>query len=156
MTTGYIILETGFEYNDEINYASENGGGHPVQIYLNQEKALAKMKEMNIQTMCDTGLNEYFYSVDEMFNNVPKVKKICEKYISKLVADYELDTDDTESFSHTVSKCLEIMTMPDKEAIYAELDLEFYTLAEVDIDSGVLEKKVEPPVKKGRFKTDGL
>lgn len=41
MATGYVITEVGYEYNDEIYYQSESGGGTPVKvIWIKQRQKL--------------------------------------------------------------------------------------------------------------------
>jgi hypothetical protein len=45
--TGYVVVEIGWEYNDEFYYRGESGGGNPVHVYLDKGAAEAKVAELN-------------------------------------------------------------------------------------------------------------
>lgn len=48
MLTIYVIVEEGWDYNDEYFYRSENGGGHPRTAFDDKSCALAKLRLLNI------------------------------------------------------------------------------------------------------------
>lgn len=43
----YIIQRLGWEYNDEIYYVSEVGGGTPKKVYTDEEKAQNECDKLN-------------------------------------------------------------------------------------------------------------
>jgi len=49
MTKVYVIMEIGYEYNDEYHSKSENNDGHPYKtVYTNETEARAKLKELTL------------------------------------------------------------------------------------------------------------
>ena len=76
----YVILETSFEYNDEIYHSPESGGGHAVICSENKEAIEKECEARNfsqfISNFCE--LSEYFYDVEEKFceSNVELLKKL--------------------------------------------------------------------------------
>jgi hypothetical protein len=39
MPTGFVVLEVGYEYNDQTYYQPESGGGKPVHIFTSKKRA---------------------------------------------------------------------------------------------------------------------
>lgn len=45
--TLYVIVELGYEYNDEYYYPPECGGGNPIDAYRSRKKAEAECERLN-------------------------------------------------------------------------------------------------------------
>ena len=145
MTTGYVINEVGYEYNDEIYHQSEHGGGTPVMIYLDKAKAEDEVSKMNLNALMSCEIGSYAYDFSEVVDDLDEFKRIVKKYVSE---DDELDLDDSyevgEWFSSNGSKFSE----SDKKKIAKLVNLEFYSITEVEIDDSIL-----PPKEKKSKKT---
>jgi hypothetical protein len=76
----YVILETSFEYNDEIYHSPESGGGHAVICSENKEAIEKECEARNFsQFISNFGeLNQYFYNPDDVFSdeNVKLLEKL--------------------------------------------------------------------------------
>lgn len=78
--TMYVILQTSFEYNDEIYHSPESGGGHAV--ICSEDKAAIE-KECEARNFAEFitnfgDLNNYFYDVGDCFseNNIKLLEKM--------------------------------------------------------------------------------
>lgn len=67
MSTMYVVLRLGYEYNDEIYYRGESEGGSPIKIFHDKQIAEHYCKVKNIQ-MLKSGRApyEYCYNYDEI------------------------------------------------------------------------------------------
>lgn len=76
----YVILETSFEYNDEIYHSPESGAGHAVICSENKEAIEKECEARNFsQFISNFGeLSQYFYSAEDVFceNNVKLLEKM--------------------------------------------------------------------------------
>lgn len=62
MTKVYVIMEIGYEYNDEYHSKSENNDGHPYKtVYTNETEARAKLKELTLTWLKYDYINDRFY-----------------------------------------------------------------------------------------------
>mgnify|MGYP003543753002 FL=1 len=64
MTKVYVIMEIGYEYNDEYHSKSENNDGQPYKtVYTNETEARAKLKELTVDWLkydyLASGFNRY-------------------------------------------------------------------------------------------------
>lgn len=64
MTKVYVIMEIGYEYNDEYYSKSENNDGHPYKtVYTNGTEARTKLKELTVDWLkydyLASGFNRY-------------------------------------------------------------------------------------------------
>ena len=66
MTTGYVVTEVGYEYNDEIYYQSESGGGTPVRVFLDKAKAQAEVDRMNLESLIGCEIGSYAYDFSDI------------------------------------------------------------------------------------------
>ena len=48
MNTVYVLMEEGWDYNDETYFRSEAGGGHPECFFLSEEEANKECQARNI------------------------------------------------------------------------------------------------------------
>lgn len=63
MKKGYVILEIGWEYNDEYYHTSNNGEMYeaPKELYLDKAKAEAECLKREINSFRGQSLGVYFY-----------------------------------------------------------------------------------------------
>lgn len=70
----FVIVETGFEYNDEIYTQGESGGGEPIQAYTSEDAAKVACDEKTltwVEERCGSrydSVTNYGYSPDEVMN----------------------------------------------------------------------------------------
>lgn len=144
MATGYVITEVGYEYNDEIYYQSESGGGTPVKVYLDKAKAEAEIDRLNLESLVTCEIGQYAYNMSDIVSDMPAFEKILKKYDTEGTLDLEDEYELGEWFSAKASGFSE----SDKKKILKLVNLEFYTLAEVEIDDSKLPPKEEKTSKK--------
>ena len=51
MKMGYVVLEAGYEYNDEIYYQPEGGGGNPKAIYFDKSEAIKEVVRLSANAL---------------------------------------------------------------------------------------------------------
>jgi hypothetical protein len=139
MDKAYVILRTGYEYNDEIYYESEAGGGMPNLIVFSEKDAKDKVNELNIIEYKSQSLTNYCYDIEEVLNvEESKFKEfndsLVEKY-GKIVSKNRWD--DTDNILHP-------MANQEESLEYAKLiKLSFYEIIETPIDKqGFREEKI--------------
>lgn len=144
MATGYVITEIGYEYNDEIYYQSESGGGTPVKVYLDKEKAQADLDQLNLESLVTCEIGQYAYDMNDIVDDMEAFEKILKKYDKEGSLDMEDSYELGEWFSSNASK----FSNTDKKKLLELVSLEFYTLTEVEIDDSKLPPKEEKVSKK--------
>lgn len=144
MTTGYVVSEIGYEYNDEIYHQSENGGGNPVKIYLDKEKAQAEVDKLNMESFLTCEIGQYAYELSDLVTDMAAFEKIIKKYDKEGEVDLEEGYELGEWFSVNASK----FSKSDQKKLLELVSLEFYTLNEVEIDDSKLPPKQEKTGKK--------
>lgn len=83
--TAYVIQSIGYEYNDEVNYVPDGGGGHAVAVYFDEVAAKKKLMELEIKEWRRTEIGRYGYDIDEVSDNVDEFEKALEA----IGVDYE-------------------------------------------------------------------
>lgn len=65
---GYVVLEVGFEYNDEINHTGNYGATYeaPNKVFLSKEKAEAQVKIQTFEKLRGLDLGSYCYGLKEI------------------------------------------------------------------------------------------
>ncbi len=128
---GFVVLEKGYEYNDEIYHEPESGGGAPIKIYLKREDANEYLIEKNIQAYKENDISQYSYdvkdclSVDfEKFSNL--IERLNEKY-GKVKGRY--GRGDIEYILHKDANLEESMEYN------SMVNIDFYSISEVEIDT---------------------
>ena len=144
MATGYVITEVGYEYNDEIYYQSESGGGTPVKVYLDKAKAEAEIDRLNLESLVTCEIGQYAYNMSDIVSDMNAFEKILKKYDTEGTLDLEDEYELGEWFSANAIS----FSQADKRKIVKLVNLEFYTLAEVEIDDSKLPPKEEKTSKK--------
>lgn len=76
--TAYVIQSIGYEYNDEVNYVPDGGGGHAVAVYFDEVAAKKKLMELEIKEWRKTDIGRYGYGIDEIADNVREFEKALE------------------------------------------------------------------------------
>ena len=123
---GYIVLEVGYEYDDEF-YSTGNYGETyeaPNKVYLSQEKAIIELKKQTMEKMRGEDLSRY---------NGNGLEGICKKgmqdqFCKIMNEEFELNAEDWE---------LDIpKTATDEqlEKIIECLELEFFKLVEIELE----------------------
>jgi hypothetical protein len=69
--TVFVLMEQGWDYNDEVYFQPECGGGTPNKIYTSEKEALAEMKRRNLKSMKGLLISgeafDYCNSIGDMF-----------------------------------------------------------------------------------------
>lgn len=76
--TAYVIQSIGYEYNDEVNYVPDGGGGHAVAVYFDEVAAKKKLMELDIKEWRKTDIGRYGYGIDGVSDNVREFEKALE------------------------------------------------------------------------------
>lgn len=139
MTTGYVITEVGYEYNDEIYTENDSGGGTPVKVYLDKAKAEAEGTKMNLDALMSCEIGSYAYDLDDIIDDMPAFEKIIKKYDPK----NEVDIEDTYALGEWFSSHAPKFSESDKKKVWELISLEFFTITEVEIDDSILPPKEE-------------
>jgi len=74
---GYVVMEKGFEYNDEINYSAE--GGFPKKIYFNIDDVKGEVERLNLEKLKGEDISNYAYNLEDVVKNVEEFEKVLEK-----------------------------------------------------------------------------
>ena len=93
MTKVYVIMEIGYEYNDEYHSKSENNDGQPYKtVYTNETEARAKLKELTVDWLkydyLASGFNRYgdSHSYGEFLDALRENGVITEKELTNSLA----------------------------------------------------------------------
>lgn len=66
----FVLMEVGWDYNDEVMFRTEGGGGHPTKVFDNEEAANKQCVSKNIEEFkrltSDGDIRRYFYNLDEI------------------------------------------------------------------------------------------
>ena len=126
----YVILQKGFEYNDEIYSESDGGSGHPKLVTFNLEDVKKKVKDLNIEEYKRVSLVEYTYDMEDILNvDVDEYSKFNKSLIEKYGPISKKYTwEDTEYMLHP-------MANEEESEKYASLvSIDFYYAVETEVD----------------------
>lgn len=125
MDTVYVLMKEGWEYNDEVFFQAESGGGRPDSFFTDEALAEAECSKRNIRdfkSLWETGeVQQYCYGLDELiiYSNRDDKKKrkaldaICEKIFGKdfdEIADAFNDSEDLTILSESDEDWKELMS----------------------------------------------
>jgi hypothetical protein len=80
---GYIIMQKGYEYDDNIYNQTE--GGRPTRIFFRKEDAEFQQEELEIQAMKQNDISYYTYELgDQLLVDINKFRE----FVSKLNDEY--------------------------------------------------------------------
>ena len=100
MTKVYVIMEIGYEYNDEYHSKSENNDGQPYKtVYTSETEARAKLKELTLNWLRLNSdiVDDAFYQCSDDFSSflasLHKQSLIFKKDLKKAINNYETEMD---------------------------------------------------------------
>lgn len=123
---GYIVLETGFEYDDQYYHTGNYGEMYekPTKMFLDKEKAIVFWKRKSVEKLRGLTLGLYAEGGAESLckkNMTDKFYSIMEGLGSSGEDDWELEIPST-STDEQIEQILEC------------LKIEFFKIAEIDIE----------------------
>ena len=57
MSNVYVLMEEGWEYNDEVYFHPDSGSGTPVKVFETHEAAITECNSRNIESFRDLFIN---------------------------------------------------------------------------------------------------
>lgn len=87
MSNVYVLMEEGWEYNDEVYFHPDSGSGTPVKVFETHEAAITECNSRNIESFRDLFINaeanQYFYNFEDIIayssrKDVEKQKRMDE------------------------------------------------------------------------------
>ena len=125
MSNGYVILEVGYEYNDEIYHSGYNGDSYeaPKEVFTDKEKAKAEMVLRTNKHLRGLSLGHYCYGLDEITHREEDlIKFFNDEFSVDLSGDdyYEMDVP-TSATDGQLAKLQEL------------IHLKFFKLQEVEL-----------------------
>lgn len=123
---GYIVLEVGFEYDDE-SYNTGNYGTTyeaPNKVFLDEEKAMAEFKQKTFEKLRGEDLGRYGGDgLDGICNKGmnDEFSKICKEEFGIDTDDYDIEIPE-KATDEQLGKILEC------------LKIKFFEIVEVDLD----------------------
>jgi hypothetical protein len=73
MSKFYVLMEVGFDYNDETYFRYNGGGGHPSRVFSNKKKADEAATQKNIEEfkkiVANGDIRQYGYGLDEVLDS---------------------------------------------------------------------------------------
>jgi hypothetical protein len=79
----YVILQRGFEYNDEIYSNYESGSGFPKTIFFTKKAALEQVRKLNIAEFKSQNLSDYCYDIEDICDDVEKLEELLKTFKQK-------------------------------------------------------------------------
>jgi hypothetical protein len=126
----YVVLQKGFEYNDEVYSQSESGGGHPHKIFFTEEAARQEVKRMNLKEFKETNITEYSYDIEDICDDPDELLNLCNSLKEKYG---EIDSKD--KWNSPDEYRLHPMANDEECEEYSKMvDLHFYQMVQVEVD----------------------
>lgn len=101
MTKVYVIMEIGYEYNDEYYSKSDDNAGHPYKtVYTNETEARAKLKELTVDWLknnhdiINDTFRQYQYDYQQFLLELCTSNVITKKACTASTKMYELEDED--------------------------------------------------------------
>lgn len=116
MSTMYVLVRIGYEYNDEIYYNRGGSGGEPVKVFHDKKLAHLYCQKKNIDELKKEEIGHYCYSLDEIDNGG----------MEDFLKSVGVDISDSWDIS------LRGLTDEQLEKVYELTSLRFYDVIEVD------------------------
>jgi len=125
MDTVYVLMHEGWDYNDEVFFRSEGGGGTPESFFTDEAKANAECDKRNIKdfkSLWETGeVRQYCYGIDELLpydgrkdrEKRKALDTVCEKIFGKdfdEIGEAFNDEEDLKILSHSDEDWKELMS----------------------------------------------
>lgn len=138
MDTVYVLMEEGWEYNDETFFQPESGGGRPHSFFTSEKDAQEECDKRNVKSfkeLWESGeIRQYCYGIDDLIPyNYRKDKEkrkaldlICEKIFGK-------DFDELgESFEDEEDLVFKSEKPEDWKELMSHLKLNFWDVVPVE------------------------
>jgi hypothetical protein len=124
----YVLMEKGFEYDD--NYYNPVEGGSPKKIYFSLDEAKQESKKLDLQKFKNESIRNYTYDIDDVIRDYDKFNELSNRLLEK----YGKPT-----FQHRWMSLEEYQLHPqanDEESEeYSKLvDFSFFEVQEVEVD----------------------
>ena len=138
MDTVYVLMEEGWEYNDETYFHPESGGGTPHSFYTSLEKAQVECDKRNLASFKDLWksgeIHDYCYGLDELVSYDLSKNKGRKKTLSALLEkifgkDFE---EMTEIFYGRGDIEIESDSDEDWKALMSHIKLTFWEVVPVE------------------------
>ena len=127
---GYVVLQKGFEYNDEIYSSSESGGGNPHKIFFTKEGAKEEVEKLNIEEFKQTNITEYTYDIEDIWDDPNELLQFCislnDKY-GKIESKNRWDSGDNYRLHKKA-------TDEESKKYIKMVNLTFYEMVDVEVD----------------------
>lgn len=128
MTEAFILMEKGYEYDD--NYYNETEGGNPKKIFFNREEAELERKKLDLERFKNESIRNYTYDIDDVILDEEAFTKLTDSLLEKYgkptfahrwqsLEDYQLHPDANEEESNSYMKLV---------------DFSFYEVRKVEVD----------------------
>jgi len=126
----YVILNKGYEYNDEIYSEPESGGGTPKKIFFTKSDAQKEVLKLNIEEMKETDIESYAYDLSDIVDDIEGLKKFVESLDNKYGKPAPKNTwnrrgDWTLNEKATEEESIKYMR---------QVNLSFYDIVETEVD----------------------
>jgi len=126
----YVVLQKGFEYNDEVYSQAESGGGHPHKIFFTQEGAREEVEKMNISEFKNTNISEYSYDIEDICDDPDELLNFCNSLNEKYGK-----IESKDRWSQPDEYRLHQMASDEESKKYASMvDINFYEMVQVEVD----------------------
>ncbi len=141
MSYVYVLMEEGWEYNDETFFHPESGSGSPRKVFTTQEAADKECQKRNIESLrelFESGeANQYFYNFDDI---LPYPDRKDKGYRNKLEAIVEkLFGMDVESLNDKLGDQQDVRAAADATdedwlTFYNLVNLSFWNVVECETE----------------------
>ena len=138
----YVILQRGFEYDDEIYSNHESGSGFPQTVFFTKPGALEQTRKLNIEEFKTTNISDYCYDIEDICDDVEKLKELVKQFKQK----YGECPPSKSVWERKPDEWRLHPDVTDEEAKqYVKLiNLEFYEVVETEVDvQDMRESKIE-------------
>ena len=138
----YVILQRGFEYDDEIYSNHESGSGFPQTVFFTKPGALEQTRKLNIEEFKTTNISDYCYEIEDLCDDVEKLKELVKQFKQK----YGECPPSKSVWERKPDEWRLHPDVTDEEAKqYVKLiNLEFYEVVETEVDvQDMRESKIE-------------
>ena len=129
--TGYVVVEKGFEYNDEIHSPNEGGGGIPKKIFFNLNDVQSEVKRLNLEMLKNVNIIDYAYDIEDVVNDVEEFEAL----INKINENHGGKEQPKYNWQDYTWKIHSQATDDELSEVYKLVSLSFYDYYVVDIDT---------------------
>lgn len=120
---GYVVLEVGYDYNDEVYHTGNYGAMYeaPNKVYLDKDIAEEEVVKRTCEKLRGLPLGAYGYGIEEI------AKKGCVERLSQICEEIGFNIEDGDDVPKKA-------TDKQLQNILELIDLEFFTIVEVEIN----------------------